>query len=98
MTEIVLSATAIRGLNSGFRFYERKESGLGEHFKRTLLGEIEGLEITAGIHRVVYGHHRLISRTFPFAVYYKADPGQVTVWAVIDCRRNPEWIRNQLEG
>ncbi len=97
MITIRLSETAIDGLNRGFRFYENKENELGNYFKNTLLAEIEGLKITAGIHRQVHGHHRLISRVFPFAIYYKFNANTADVIAVIDCRRNPEWIRQQLE-
>jgi hypothetical protein len=94
---IRLSETAIAGLNQGYRFYECKEQGLGDYFKDTLLGEIEGLIVTAGIHRVVHDHHRLISRVFPFAIYYKFENNVVDIWAVIDCRKNPAWIWKQLE-
>ena len=97
MITIRLSETAIDGLNQGYWFYEEKELGLGNYFKDTLLGEIEGLRVTAGIHRVVYHHHRLISRVFPFAVYYKFEDYEVKVWAVVDCRKNPDWIRDQLK-
>ncbi len=27
--------------------------------------------IFEGIHRIVFGHHRLLSKRFPFAIYYK---------------------------
>lgn len=98
MMIVQLSRTAISGLNGGYRFYEKKEHGLGDYFKNTLLSEIEGLKVTAGIHRTIYGHQRMISRVFPFAIYYKLNVASVRVTAVIDCRRDPEWIRKQLDS
>ncbi len=97
MGTIRLSQTAITGLNRGYQFYEKKQFGLGEYFKNTLLSEIEGLQVTAGIHRISHTHHRLISRVFPFAIYYKVEDDEVIIRAVIDCRRNPDWIRDQLD-
>lgn len=98
MITIKLSHTAVGGLNRGYLYYERKEVGLGDYFKNTLLAEIEGLTVTAGIHRMVRGHHRMISRVFPYATYYKFIDNTADVRAVIDCRRDPDWIDKQLEG
>jgi hypothetical protein len=95
---IKLSDTAVGGLKSGYSYYERKEAGLGEYFKNTLLAEIEGLRVTAGIHRMVHGNHRMISRVFPYAIYYKFSNDTAAVRAVIDCRRYPDWIESQLQG
>jgi len=55
--------------------------------------------ITAGVHPVHFGqYHRLLSRRFPFAIYYRIDEGQhVLVYAVLDCRRHPSVIRARLE-
>ena len=97
MITIKLSETAIAGLEHGYCFHERQEQRLGDYFKTSLQGEIEGLKITAGIHRLVYGHHRLICRTFPFAIYYTFVDEVVTIWADIDCRKDPDWIRKQFE-
>jgi len=95
---IKLSHTAVGGLNRGYLYYERQEVGLGDYFKNTLLAEIEGLTVTAGIHRMVRSHHRMISRVFPYAIYYKFSDNTADVRAVIDCRRNPDWIDKQLEA
>lgn len=98
MILIKLSHTAVGGLKSGYSYYERKEAGLGDYFKNTLLAEIEGLRVTAGIHRMVHGHHRMISRVFPYAIYYKFSDNSAEVRAVIDCRMHPDWIESQLQG
>jgi len=44
-----------------------------------------------------YGkYHRLLSKRFPFAVYYRVEEQAVLVYAVLDCRRRPAWIRKRL--
>lgn len=42
-------------------------------------------------------YHRCLSKRFPFAVYYSLDRELVRVFAVLDCRRNPSWIRARLK-
>jgi hypothetical protein len=57
-------------LLDGFRFYERQSSGVGWYFLETLNSDIESLRLYAGIHRRVFGYHRMLSKRFPFAIYY----------------------------
>lgn len=83
-------------LEEGYRFYESQADGLGTYFLDTLYSDIDSLAYFAGIHRVVLGYHRLLSKRFPFAIYYRVADDAVTVFAVLDCRRNPSWIRKKL--
>ncbi len=83
-------------LEEGYHFYERQSEGLGDYFLDTLYSDIDSLAYFAGIHRIVFGYHRLLSKRFPFAVYYALKDETATVVAVIDCRRNPSWIRKRL--
>jgi hypothetical protein len=85
-------------LIQGFRFYEGREAGLGAYFLDCLFSDIDSLLLYGGIHQVVYGHRRCLSKRFPFAIYYSVDENIVHVHAVLDCRRNPLWIRKRLKG
>jgi len=38
----------------------------------------------------------MVSKIFPFAVFYTKTGDEVTVYAVVDCRRDPAWIRQRL--
>ncbi|CAH1904446.1 hypothetical protein NTGHW29_30005 [Candidatus Nitrotoga sp. HW29] len=40
-------------------------------FLDTLYSDIDSLTCFAGVHRIVLGYHRLLSKRFPFAVYYR---------------------------
>ena len=84
-------------LIQGFRFYEGREAGLGAYFLDCLFSDIDSLLLYGGIHQVVYGHRRCLSKRFPFAIYYSVDENIVHVHAVLDCRRNPLWIRKRLK-
>jgi hypothetical protein len=57
-------------LIQGFRFYEGREAGLGAYFLDCLFLDIDSLLVYGEIHQVVYGHHRCLSKRFPFAIYY----------------------------
>lgn len=82
----------------GFRFYERKSRGVGWYFLDTLSAEIQSLHLYAGIHRKYLGYHRMLSRRFPYAIYYQVVDEEVQIWRVLDCRRDPDWIRKQLRS
>jgi hypothetical protein len=56
------------------------------------------LKITAGIHRQPHRHlHRLLSRRFPYAIFYEFKDSEALVVAVVDCRRDPDWISSHLD-
>jgi hypothetical protein len=88
---------AARDLVEGFHFYEDQGEGLGSYFLTNLYTDIDSLYYSAGIHSKPYKHyHRLLSRRFPFAIFYTIQDEAVLIRAVLDCRRNPAWIRGRL--
>jgi plasmid stabilization system protein ParE len=90
---------AEQDLLEGFRFYEDQEPGLGAYFLTNLFSDIESLRLYGGIHRQAYRtYHRLLSKRFPFAVFYKIREETVWIHAVLDCRQNPAWIRHRLKA
>ena len=94
---IRIAASARWDLEEGYEFYESQEIGLGDYFLNSVKADIESLKITGGVHKVAYAdYHRLLCKTFPFAVYYTKSESDITIFAVIDCRRDPAWIRGYL--
>ena len=89
--------SAIEDLVDGFRFYDSQVSGLGSYFLETMYSEIESLKLYSGIHIKVFGYHRLLSKRFPFAIYYHKDSKNIYINAILDCRRDPEWIKEKLK-
>jgi hypothetical protein len=87
---IRIVASARWDLEEGFEFYASQEIGLGDYFLSSVKADIESLKITAGVHRIVYAdYHRLLCKTFPFAIYYTKRGQEITIFGVIDCRRDP---------
>ncbi len=70
-------------LLNGREFYDRQEPGVGEF-------------LFAGIHPHEFGFHRSLSKRFPFGIYYLMEGAVIRIYAVLDLRRDPAWIRRRL--
>ena len=90
--------TAQRDLAEGRDFYECQDPGAGSYFLNGIKTDVLSLESLAGVHRQVFGFHRLIASRFPHAIYYRISEGEVLVFRILDCRRNPRWISKELRG
>ena len=95
--KIIILDRAVGHIRDGSWFYERQGRGLGSYFRTSILDDINRLKTTAGVHRVVGKYHRSISRRFPFVIYYRIESSQVRIHAILDSRRHPDWIRQQLK-
>jgi len=94
---IKLSSMAERHLQAGYRFYESQSEGLGNYFLDSLMADVESLHIHAGVHAVYFGnYHRLLAKRFPYSVYYRIEGNEILIYAILDNRRNPKWIRQRL--
>jgi plasmid stabilization system protein ParE len=94
---IKILSSAIEDLHAGRFFYEKQGQGLGEYFLDSLFSDIDSLLLYAGIHQKVFGYHRLLSKRFPYAVYYTVEKELIMVRRVLDLRRHPERIRQALK-
>ena len=47
---------------------------------------------------MVESFYRLLARRFPFAIYYRVERSTIDIYAILDCRRDPSWIRERLFG
>jgi hypothetical protein len=95
--KIVIQSSALADLASGVDFYEAKEPGLGSYFLDSLCSDIDSLQLYAGIHMIHFGkYHRLLSKRFPYGIYYLVQNNTVLVRAVLDLRRDPDWIKQRL--
>ena len=90
--------SAIEDLAAGRQFYNRQQAGVGGYFFDSLFSEIDSLVLYAGIHRLQFGYHRMLAKRFPYAIYYRTIGTEAVVFRVLDCRRDPNWIRRALEG
>lgn len=83
-------------LREGVVFYENQQAGIGHYFLNSIYSEIDSLLLFSGIHIRVFGYFRQLSKRFPYAVYYTLNDDVIFVWRVLDLRRSPSWIEEQL--
>jgi len=92
----ILSA-ASRDLIKGKKFYELQEEGIGSYFLDTLYSDIDSLILHAGIHRRVKDYFCMLSKRFPYAVYYKLEEKEIRIYRVLDCRQDPRKTLKALD-
>ena len=83
-------------LAAGRDFYDARRPGVGDYFAMALATDIAAIGLTPGIHPIVSGFHRALSRRFPAGIFYLIEDASVRVYAVLDLRRDPAWILRQL--
>ncbi|RJX25445.1 MAG: type II toxin-antitoxin system RelE/ParE family toxin [Desulfurivibrio sp.] len=97
--KIKLLSSALEDLSRGRLFYEKQAEGLGEYFFDSLFSDIDSLMLYGGIHPEFFGYHRILSKRFPYAIYYRFEKveGVVIVYRVLDLRCDPKKIKKSLE-
>ncbi|HDP80313.1 MAG TPA: type II toxin-antitoxin system RelE/ParE family toxin [Spirochaetes bacterium] len=95
--KIKILPSAIEDLYEGRVFYEKQGGEIGDYFLDSLFSDIDSLALYGGIHPVHSGYHRMLSKRFPYAVYYKIEEVRtVVVRRVLDLRQNPYRLRKKL--
>ncbi len=95
--EIRLLEFAKDDLREGWNFYEKNSVGTGDYFLDCIQADVRSLSVYAGIHEVADGFHRMLVKRFPFAIYYLFENDRADIYAILDCRRGPEWIAKRLD-
>ncbi len=78
-------------------FYDEREYGIGDYFTDCVVSDIESLRLYAGIHSKHFGFYRMLSKRFPFGIYYALETNEAIVIAILDMRMNPDTILNTIE-
>ena len=98
MKRVVVLSEAAEDLESARAFYESHEAGLGDYCLDCLLRDIVSLEEFNGIHPMHFEFQRMLASRFPFGIYYREHGAEIQVVAVLDLRRDPNWIRKELRA
>lgn len=89
---------AMGDLQTGQRFYEQQQEGLGAYFLDALFSDIDALLFFSGIHQQFFGYYRVLSKRFPYAIYYRVYDDTIQVWRVLDCRQKPSRTASALRA
>jgi len=96
---IEILESARNDLAEGRRFYERQGgTWLGAYFFDTMFSSIDSLRFYSGLYRIKHGFHWMLTPHFPYSVYYDVDGTTVQIYAIIDNRRDPNWVTNHLSA
>jgi plasmid stabilization system protein ParE len=95
--KIKLLPSARNDLRKSRHFYERQSKGLGEYFLNSIFADIDSLILFAGIHNKKYDFFRMLSKRFPYAIYYKIESDIIVVYRILDLRKDPASMSNALQ-
>ena len=78
-------------------FYEEQSQNLGIYFYDSVICDLDALKFYAGIHQKYFGFYRMLTKRFPYAIYYDIEGDLVVVHAVLHTRKNLESIKKRLK-
>ncbi len=88
---------AKQDLKDAVNFFEKQQEGLGQYFLNSIDKDVTSRLSLGAIHTKKYKFHRFFTTKFTFAIYYTVVNNVLWVAAILDCRRNPNWIKNKLK-
>jgi hypothetical protein len=97
MKRVVVAEEAVQDLEEARAFYDYLEPGVGEYCVDSLLADVVRLGLYHGFHGRHFGCLRMLGTRFPFGIYYLDEPEEIRVIAILDLRRDPNWLRTELE-
>jgi hypothetical protein len=97
LKKVVVLSDAAGDMEAARDFYDALEFGVGQYCVDSLLADIESLSLFSGIHPKHFEFHRMLASRFPFGIYYSEYGDETQVFAILDLRRNPNWIRKELK-
>lgn len=96
MTPVILMVEASDDVEKISDFYDLQEAGVGDYFKESLSCDLDRLAWLHGVHPKRFGFYKVKAEHFPHGIYYLLENDMVAVYAVLDLRRNPAWLKAQL--
>jgi hypothetical protein len=96
MRTVAVLVEAAGDIENARDFYDTQDAGVGDYCTDSLLADIESLALYHGIHLRQFGFFRMLAHRFPFGIYYRDLETETQVFAILDLRRDPNWIREEL--
>jgi plasmid stabilization system protein ParE len=95
--QLIFLPEAREDIFDAYTWYEEQSLGLGLDFLRC----VESLSCTIARNPLMYpsvyeGYRRALVRRFPYAVFYEVSDGQIIVYSVFHCSRDPGKWRGRL--
>ncbi len=88
--DLIVRPEAEQDMQGAFGWYEDRVSGLGKEFLRCVDAAMAQISRSPITHPIVYKSiRRILTRRFPFGVFYMVAARKVVVLAVLHARRDP---------
>ena len=95
---VTFTPEAEEDADNGYFWYESRRIGLGREFLTAVDACIQSISRNPKLYQVIYKIYcRAIVRRFPYAVFYEETESEIIVYAVFDCRQDPEKWRERLQ-
>jgi plasmid stabilization system protein ParE len=96
--DIFLTELAQDDIESSREFYENQSLHLGTYFYDSLLADLEHCDFMQGFTKGIMAFFRMITRRFPYALYYDIEDQWVVVHAILHTRTDMHYIEKRLSS
>ena len=96
--DLIIRPEAEQDMRGAFGWYEDRVSGLGREFLRCIDVAIAQINRAPATRPVLYQDiHRILTRRFPFGIFYIVIGQRIIVLAVLHTRRDPSlWQKRKF--
>lgn len=96
MIPVAFEPEAADDVRASFDWYEGQRRGLGSRFLDAVSDAVVRIAEAPHAHPTQYrGLRRILVERFPYAIYYRIYPDQVSVVAVFHGKRDPQTLRDR---
>ena len=94
--ELYVTPLAKNDILESENFYEEQSPGLGAYFVDSIISDLDALTFYGGVHPVHFGYYRMVTKRFPFVIYYEIENDLVVVHAILPTRKDPKALEKRL--
>ena len=95
---LLLTELSQKDIYASQDFYETQSQNLGTYFYDSIICDLDALKFYAGIHQKYFGFYRMLTKRFPYAIYYDIEDSMVIVHAVLHTRKDLKFIEKRLSS
>jgi plasmid stabilization system protein ParE len=93
---VIVRPEARRELYEAYQWYEDKRAGLGEELLLVVDAAIEQIRRAPDAFPVVHRNvRRVLTKRFPYGIFYVVEPERIVVLAVFHGRRDPQVVQKR---
>ena len=96
MKTVVFQADAEAEMIEAAAYYETQQCDLGRRFLASVQDAVNRINLNPHLYPIVeLDVCRCLTKTFPFGVLFRKQPGRIVIMAVMHLRRDPNYWKNR---